>query len=208
MKAILSNIALLALLAGLLVLANPLGLFFSADKYPAGSISRAEGLENWRKFFAVASHPRCVNCHADSRPIWSGPSYGATRPHGMNVQGGESRSGAETVPCSTCHSALAAASPAANRLPHAAPRIAGVWQMAPVEAAWFGRSSRDICEQLKDPARNGDRTIAEVAAHIGHDLVLRWAWAPGGRREPAPYSLTEIQDALLKWGAAGTPCPG
>ena len=168
MKTILSNIALLALMAAVLVLADPLGLIRGADKYPAGSISRAEGLQNWQTFYAAASHPRCVNCHA----------------------------------------ALPAQNPEANRLPHTAPRLAGAWLMALREAAWFGRSSREICEQLKDPARNGNHTIAEVAAHIGHDLVLRWAWAPGGTREPAPHSVAETQDALLKWGAAGTPYPG
>ena len=207
-KTILSNFALLALMATVLVLADPLGLIRGADKYPAGSISRAEGLQNWQTFYAAASHPRCVNCHADSRPMWSGPSYDATRPHDMNVQSGESRSGAETLPCSTCHAALPAQNPEANRLPHTAPRIAGAWPMAPREAAWLGRSSVEICEQLKDPARNGNRTIAEVAAHIGHALVLRWAWAPNGTREPTPHSVAETQDALLKWGAAGTPYPG
>lgn len=125
MKTILSNIALLALMAAVLVLADPLGLIRGADKYPAGSISRAEGLQNWQTFYTGASHPRCVNCHADSRPMWSGPSYGATRPDGMNVHGGESRSGAETLPCSTCHAALPAQNPEANRLPHTAPRLAG-----------------------------------------------------------------------------------
>jgi len=124
-KTILSNIALLALMAAVLVLADPLGLIRGADKYPAGSISRAEGLQNWQTFYTVASHPRCVNCHADSRPMWSGPSYGATPPDGMNVHGGESRSGAETLPCSTCHAALPAQNPEANRLPHTAPRLAG-----------------------------------------------------------------------------------
>ena len=58
MKSILSNIALLALMAAVLVLADPLALIRSADKYPAGSISRAEGLQNWQAFYAVTSHPR------------------------------------------------------------------------------------------------------------------------------------------------------
>lgn len=179
------------------------------NTFPAGSISRAEGLANWQKFFEIASHPRCANCHAgdDNRPMWSGPSYGKTRPHGMNINAGESRVGAETVACATCHNQLSKPNPDANRMPHSPPRVAMPWQLAPVQAAWFGKSSSYICNQLKDPERNGDRTIRDLAAHLDHDQVLRWAWQPGGNREPAPYSLQEAMDFLMKWGAAGAPCP-
>ena len=80
----------------------------------------------------------------------------------MNVNAGESRIGAETLLCSTCHTTLKEPDPAANAIPHAAPKVAMVWQLAPVEAEWFGKSSNYICNQLKDPERNGDRTIREV----------------------------------------------
>lgn len=199
-------------LAGLTTLAlaaEPVGTNRVINDFEAGSISQEEGLENWQLFFEVASHPRCANCHvgADNRPMWSGPSYGRTRPHGMNVNAGESRIGAETILCSTCHTTLSAVDAEANAMPHAAPRVATAWLLAPVEAEWFGKSSAYICEQLKDPARNGDRTVREVAAHLDHDLILHWAWSPGGSREPAPHSLQETMDALMKWAAAGTPCP-
>lgn len=179
------------------------------NEYPEGSISREEGLASWQKFYEVASHPRCSNCHvgADHRPMWSGPSYGKTRPHGMNINAGESRIGAEYVVCSTCHTTLSEVDPDANNLAHAAPRVAMEWQLAPVEAEWFGKSSPYICNQLKDPEQNGDRSIREVAAHLDHDLILHWAWNPGGNREPAPHSLQESMDALMKWATAGTPCP-
>ena len=179
------------------------------NEFPSGSVSVAEGLTNWQKFYEVASHPRCSNCHtgADNMPMWSGPSYGKTRPHGMNINAGDSRIGAETLFCSTCHTTLAEVDPNANRVPHSAPRVAMAWALAPVEAEWFGKSSSYICNQLKDPDRNGERTIKEVAVHLDHDLILHWAWNPGGDREPAPHSLQETMDALMKWAAAGTPCP-
>ena len=178
-------------------------------EFAPGSISTEDGLKAWQKFYEVASHPRCSNCHTgtDNRPMWSGPSYGKTRVHGMNVNAGESRIGAETLVCSTCHTTLKAPDPNANSTPHAAPKVAMAWQLAPVEAEWFGKSSNYICNQLKDPQRNGDRTIKEVAGHLDHDLILHWAWAPGGNREPAPHSLQETMDALMMWSAAGTPCP-
>lgn len=180
------------------------------NEFPEGSISQEEGLQNWQKFFEVASHPRCANCHvgADHKPMWSGPSFGdKTRAHGMNINAGESRIGAETLLCSTCHITLKEPDPTANLTPHAAPKVAMEWQLAPVEAEWFGKSSSYICNQLKDPTRNGERTIKEVAVHLDHDLILHWAWEPGGTREPAPHSLQETMDALMKWSAAGTPCP-
>lgn len=179
------------------------------NDYPAGSISEAAGLENWAKFYEVASHPRCANCHVgpENLPMWSGPSYGETRPHGMAINAGESRIGAEAVMCQTCHTTLKESRPDANTIPHAAPRVAMAWMLAPVEAEWFGKSSADICTQLKDPERNGNRSIRDVAAHLDHDLILHWAWNPGGTREPAPYSLQESMDFLMKWSAAGAPCP-
>lgn len=199
----------LAALTALANAAEPVGTNRVINDFPEGSVSAEEGLANWQKFFEVASHPRCANCHvgADNRPIWSGPSYGRTRPHGMNITAGESRIGSEALVCSTCHTTLAAPDPAANAMPHGAPMVAADWMLAPVEAEWFGKSSSFICNQLKDPERNGERTIREVAGHLDHDLILHWAWAPGGNREPAPHSLQEAMDALMKWAAAGTPCP-
>lgn len=170
---------------------------------PKGSVSIAQGLQAWDRIYEVVSHPRCSNCHvgASDRPMWSGPNYGKTRPHGMNIRAGESRIGAETIACQTCHGRSNAS------IPHAPPGVDGYWQLAPVEADWFGRSSKDICEQLRDPERNGDRTFLEVAGHLGHDLVLQWAWDPGPGRQSAPYSLQAHVDDVLAWGVAGTPCP-
>ena len=170
-----------------------------------GSVSVEQGLEAWSRIFEVASHPRCSNCHvgADNRPMWSGPSYGRTRPHGMNVNAGESRIGVEYVLCSTCH---AQRSEGGNNAPHMAPQVAADWRLAPVEAEWFGKSSDEICNQLRDPARNGDRDMIDLASHLDHDVILHWAWNPGGGREAAPYSLQEHVDDILIWGVAGMPC--
>ena len=173
-----------------------------------GSVSRSEGLEAWGRIYEVASHPRCSNCHVgeDNVPMWSGPAYGKARPHGMNINGGESRIGVEYVLCSTCHTTKQEDWDNANQVPHAAPRVAMDWQLAPVEAEWFGKSSVEICNQLRDPERNGDRTYLELAEHLDHDLILHWAWNPGGGREPAPYNLQDHVNDVLAWGVAGYPC--
>ena len=176
------------------------------DPPEEGSVSLEDGLAAWSRIYEVTSHPRCSNCHvgADNLPMWSGPSYGKTRPHGMNINAGESRIGAEYVACSTCHAQRVGL----NDMPHAAPQVAMNWQLAPVEAEWFGKSSQEVCNQLRDPERNGDRSFLEIAEHLDHDLILHWAWNPGGGREPAPYSLQEHVNDVLAWGAAGAPCQG
>ena len=176
---------------------------------PEGSVSVDEGLAAWGRIYEVTSSPRCSNCHvgADNTPMWSGPSYGVRpRPHGMNINAGESRVGAEYITCNTCHAWREEAGP--SDLPHAAPQVAADWRLAPVEAEWFGKSSRDVCAQLRDPARNGGRGYEEIAAHLDHDVILHWAWNPGGGRVPAPYSLQEHVDDVLLWGVAGMPCEG
>ncbi|MGX9355759.1 hypothetical protein ACS3SW_11570 [Roseobacteraceae bacterium S113] len=142
-----------------------------------GTVSRDAGLAAFGRIYEVTSHPRCSNCHvgADNIPMWSGPSYGRTRPHGMNINAGESRIGAEYLLCETCH----AYNEGANDGPHMAPQVAMSWQLAPVEAEWFGKSSDEICNQLRDPERNGGRDMMELASHLDHDLILHWAWNPG-----------------------------
>ena len=174
-----------------------------------GSVSPSQGLEAWSRIFEVASHPRCANCHTgpSDRPMWSGPSYGKTRVHGMNIQAGDSRIGAETILCSTCHTNKSEDLDNANATNHAAPRVAMSWALAPPAAHWFGRTSQQICEQLRNPETNGNRDTLKIAEHLNHDLILHWAWTPGGNREPAPYSLQEHVNDILAWGVAGTPCP-
>ena len=66
---------------------------------PPEAVSLEDGLAAWDRVYEVASHPRCANCHVgnDNIPMWSGPTYGTARPHGMNINAGESRIGAETL---------------------------------------------------------------------------------------------------------------
>lgn len=173
------------------------------------SASRAEGLAAFERIYEVASHPRCANCHVgkDNIPMWSGPSYGRTRPHGMNINAGESRIGAETVMCSTCHRTTGTLDSA----PHAPPHFGIDWQLAPVEFEWFGKSRAEICAQLTDPERNGGRDWEGLVDHLLDDAAHRgpvlWGWTPGGTREPAPYSLQAHVDDMAIWGVAGQPCP-
>lgn len=174
-----------------------------------GSVSLDEGLAAFERIYEVASHPRCSNCHvgSDNIPMWSGPSYGEVQPHGMNIDAGESRIGAETLVCSTCHRTNRSFESA----PHAPPHAGLDWRLAPVEFEWFGKTPSEICAQLGDPDRNGGRDWMGLAEHLVDDSSHRgfvlWGWQPGGGREPAPFSLQEHVDDILAWGVAGQPCP-
>src|SRR5690606_6254176 len=145
-------------------------------------VDRTAGLAEWDRINAVFSHPRCANCHVeDERPRWSGAHYGQTRVHAFNVQRGEDGSGFGNpgLRCATCH--FKENSPVLH-----GPPGAHNWHLAPPEMVWFGRSSAQICAQIKDPERNGGRTLEEVAAHVRDDALVAWGWAPGPGREPAP----------------------
>jgi hypothetical protein len=42
-----------------------------------------------------------------------------------------------------------------------------------------GKTLAEICAQIKDPARNGGRSLEELVHHIGTDTLVGWAWAAG-----------------------------
>jgi len=66
--------------------------------------------------------------------------------------------------------------------------------------------SATICEQMKDPARNGGHSTGEaVIEHMKSDPLILWAWNPGTRTTP-PLSHEKFVVALEAWVHAGMPC--
>jgi hypothetical protein len=179
------------------------------DALPPGSVSRAKGLEAWKRIEAVVTHPRCANCHVDAGavPIWTPAGETKPRVHGMNIHGGNSRIGAETIRCSTCH--MTSSQP--NEPAPAPPRAGIDWQLAPVEFIWFGKSGAEICAQLKDPKRNGGRDAVGLLEHLRHDASLNGfiprGWEPGAGRATPPGTFEDHVKDMALWGAAGQPCP-
>lgn len=73
---------------------------------------------------------------------------------------------------------------------------------------WQGMHADDICRQMKDPARNGNRrTGAEVIDHMATDPLVLWAWAPGTGRSQPPVSHADFLAGLRAWADHGMPCP-
>jgi hypothetical protein len=161
------------------------------------------GLATWGKIHEVFSHRRCAYCHVgpDNAPLVSLSEHRLNpRPHGMNVNGGKSRKGVESVACNACHTKHN------SPLPHGAPG-APVWWLPPVAMQWFGKSSAEICAQIKDREGKRNRSIAEIADFIVIEELIHWGWEPGPGREPAPYSWPQLVEFIKQWDAAGAPCP-
>lgn len=171
---------------------------------PVGVAAQDAGSQAWDRIYAVASHPRCTNCHVgdSGRAGWEDLGYKTGQLHGMNVVAGESRIGAETIPCRTCH--IGAAGP--NNVPHAAPQIDDAWRLPPVELAWRGKTSVEVCEQLRNPDTNDGFDLAELVDHVRTSEFVRYGFEPGAGRTPATGSVEELAQDLLIWGAAGMPC--
>ena len=70
-----------------------------------------------------------------------------------------------------------------------------------------GKTPAALCEQLKDPARNGHRTLAQLLDHVAHDPLVGWGWSPGGKRTLPPLTRAQIVAALTTWVDSGGACP-
>jgi len=144
---------------------------------------------------SVLMHPRCLNCHQAESPRQTD----ARIVHRPLVVRGRDGHGAPTQSCQTCHQAT-------NTADGFVPGVA-TWHLAPLSMLWEGRSKRQICEQIKDPARNGGRRGEEVIEHMRGDPLVLWAWNPGAGRTTPPPSHEEFVEALEAWIKAGMPCP-
>ena len=70
-----------------------------------------------------------------------------------------------------------------------------------------GLSPTQLCEQVKDPERNGHRDLAALEEHMTHDPLVLWGWAPGGKRTLPPLDQPTFAAAVHARGAPGGPCP-
>jgi hypothetical protein len=144
----------------------------------------------------VLQHPRCVNCHpSGDRPLQGDDG----RLHEPAVRRGADGRGVPGLHCTTCHQA--ANYDAVGMPGH--PK----WGLAPLSMAWQGRSLAEICAQIKDPARNGRRSLPDIVEHMTHDSLVGWAWSPGVGREPAPGTQAALGELIAAWVETGAVCP-
>jgi hypothetical protein len=144
----------------------------------------------------VMTSARCVNCHpAGDRPLQGD----ARRLHQPPVERGVDGFGTAAMRCATCHQGANFDPAGVPGNPH--------WHLAPREMAWQNKTLGEICAQIKDPARNGGRSLEQITMHMTTDSLVGWAWAPGFGREPAPGTQKELGALIAAWVETGAACP-
>lgn len=144
----------------------------------------------------VLTSPRCVNCH----PAGDRPLQGEThRLHQPPVARGPDGFGTASMRCASCHGNANYDAAGMPGHPH--------WHLAPREMAWQGKTPGEICTQIKDPARNGGRSLQQILTHMATDTLVGWAWAPGFGRQPAPGTQQELGALIDAWIKTGAACP-
>jgi hypothetical protein len=146
----------------------------------------------------VLLHPRCANCHPDGDVPFQGAGTD-WKPHYPPVVRGPEDKGVAGLECTSCHQD--------RNVEHARVPGAPNWHLAPIEMAWVGKTPRHICEQMKDPKRNGGKTLAQIVEHNAHDELVGWGWKPGTGREPAPGTQEHFGAIVAAWVETGAECP-
>ena len=162
----------------------------------------AAGVAAFATVRAVLQHPRCQNCHpAGDAPLQGDDSH----VHAQNVHRGQDGRGDVGEECATCHGP---ANPPSNYGLHVPPGASEGWHMPKAEEklVFVGLAPRALCEQVKDPARNGGKDMAALRKHLDSSLVT-WGWSPGFGRAPVPTPYATFVSAWETWAAAGAPCP-
>jgi hypothetical protein len=164
-----------------------------AARDDAASVAAFKGM------LVVIRNPRCMNCHS----VGDFPRQGDDgHPHAMNVRRGPDGKGVSAEKCSTCHQDHNLDEP---HLPPGAPN----WHLPPrdMPMIWQALTDRGICEQLKDPARNGHRSVDLIVAHFTTDKLVAWGWNPGPGRAAVPMSREEFAAKVKQWASNGAACP-
>ena len=197
---ILPTLTIAALLTASVALAETVNGLRTVDEFDSIVDDAERSVALFEEMFVVIESPRCLNCH----PVNNIPLQGdMMQPHQPPVVRGAGNFGAPGMRCSTCHGA--------ENVPYTTGdgSIPGhePWHLAPIEMGWVGLTSAEVCAQLKDPERNGDRTLAELHEHNAEDGLVGWGWNPGEGRTPAPGSQEIFGQLTQAWIDTGAVCP-
>lgn len=191
------GVRLAAALPAALLLSAAIPLL-AADDAPRADTTgmRATNEEPFEPIAAVLTHPRCLNCHTRT----DFPKQGDDRhPHKLRVQRGPDNHGAVGMQCATCHQTV-------NNTASGVPGAPN-WHLAPLSMAWENLSPAQLCRVLKDPAKNGGRTVPQLVEHMTGDALVQWAWNPGGQRTLPPVGQQAFHAAVRDWARNGATCP-
>jgi hypothetical protein len=153
----------------------------------------------FNRAWTVFASPRCQNCH----PSGDAPLQGDDgHVHIQDVKRGPDGKGVYGMKCNTCHQV--ANLPGANMPPGNAN-----WHLPPpnMKMVIQGKTAGQFCRQLKDPAQNGGRTLAQIIEHVSSDALVGWGWDPGDGRSLPPLNRPEFVAAMKAWVDNGAACP-
>ena len=156
-----------------------------------------QGISAFQDVYEVLQHPRCLNCHpSGDAPLQTDKSI----PHAMNITRASTDAGLE---CATCHQTKNSEAYGVDGGPPGAPN----WHLPEKEMPLIfeGRSVVELCLQLKDPVRNGHKTLDQLYLHVAHDPLVLWGGTLG--IEQTALSHDKFARQFKTWVDAGAPCP-
>ena len=182
---------------------NQAGTLKPASSFQSIADEKQRSVALFEEAGKVIQHPRCVNCH----PSGDHPLQGMTmHVHQPPVSRGDGDIGVPGMMCGTCHGArnvdIVGQADTLKSIPGHEQ-----WHLAPIEMAWQGKTLGQICVQLKDPERNGGRSLDDIVEHMAHDSLVGWGWNPGAGREPVPGTQDVFGELIRRWAADGAACP-
>ena len=169
----------------------------------ASAAPASDALAAFETVRSVLQDPRCQNCHPPGdQPLQGDDGH----LHTMNVERGPDGHGLPGAQCSTCHGK---ANPPDSYGAHQPPGVSTDWRLPgpDMTLVFVGRSPHELCEQLKDPTRNGALTLPALIKHVSTDPLVLWAWNPGFGRKPVAVPHADFVAAFTRWANAAAPCP-
>jgi hypothetical protein len=189
----------LVLTALLIAMAAQLSPHAAEAGQPSSTPATSDDDALFLAFVPVLRNPRCMNCHSTGDFPRQGDDG---HRHTMNVRRGPYGQGVTAEKCSTCHQDH---NLAGTHLPPGAPN----WGLPPADMPmiWQGLTDAQICESIKDPAKNNNRDLQRLVLHLTEDQLVAWGWNPGEGRASIPMPHEEFVAKVKQWQAAGAPCP-
>src|ERR1700687_2444294 len=190
--------SLLAILVPSLLVAWSLNAASTAGFGEKQNSSGAASLSAFRDVASVLASPRCLNCHVAGQSPLHGDQC---QPQNMNVKRDTDGRGSPAMRCTNCHQST-------NSESLHAPPGAPDWRLpaATMPMAWQGLTVGELCRTLKDPSKNGGRTLSSLVEHVKSDKIVNWGWNPGVGRTTPPLSHQEFVDKFSQWAEGGAPC--
>lgn len=149
--------------------------------------------------YKVLMSPRCMNCHpAGDVPLQGDDSH----PHTQGITRGADGKGVYALKCTNCHQPEN--TPGLNMPPGNE-----VWHLPPanMKMVFEGKTPKQLAAQLKDPTKNGHKTMQQLIEHVSHDKLVLWGWNPGDGRTVPPLPHDEFAAKFKEWVEKGAVVP-